>query len=342
MSKAGRQYRVAVALNYADPAARDVLDGIVQYARGRNWKLGDKYAAADADGVIHDAPSAVDGGSRVVVSTTPSDTADVRPDAAVVGRIAAAHFLERGFRRFAFVGPVACRHAYADVVMRAGFPEPIDIRPDTVKSLDQPLAVFAGSDSAAAVVADFFVSRDSLPWVAILGVGNDSTSCELSDPPLSSIDVGARRLGMLAAKKLNGVLTGHGSGDPVEAPPLGVVLRRSTDGLAIGNEDVAAAVRFIHDNAGGPLRVTDLLKAVGLDRRTLERYFQRELNRSPALVLRHRRVEMAADLLRNTRRPMNEIAKSCGFRQPQSLAIAFKQITGHSPTDYRAIVDGEG
>lgn len=342
MSRAGKQYRIAVALNYADPAARDVLDGIVQYARGRNWRLGDKYAAADADGVIHDPASPVENARTVVVSTTASDTVDVRPDAAAVGRMAAAHFLERGFRRFAFVGPVACRDAYARAVLEAGFPEPIDIRPDTVKGIDQPLAVFAGSDSAAAVVADYFAGRSGVPWAAVLGVGNDSTSCELSDPPLSSIDVGARRLGTLAAKKLNQMLTGHGKGEPVNAPPLGVVLRKSTDGLAIADADVAAAVRFLHDNAGGPLRVTDLLKAVGLDRRTLERHFQRELNRSPALVLRHRRVEMAADLLRNTRRPMLEIAKSCGFRQPQSLAIAFKQITGHSPTDYRAIVDGEG
>jgi len=61
-----------------------------------------------------------------------------------------------------------------------------------------------------------------------------------------------------------------------------VVERLSTETLAIEDRQVSRALQFIRDHACDPVTVADVLKAVPMARRTLERRFNQALGRSPA------------------------------------------------------------
>ena len=69
--------------------------------------------------------------------------------------------------------------------------------------------------------------------VAILGVDNDEMICDLSDPPLGSIEPGSRRLGYQAAALLDQLMQGQTAPQTaVRRGAEGVVARPSTDTLA--------------------------------------------------------------------------------------------------------------
>ena len=335
--------RVAIALDRSNPSTTALFDGVLEIARVRGWRLGDETTIDAADGVIRQDNSTAGRSKTVTVSTDPRSASDVLPDAFAVGRLAAEHFLDRGFRAFVFVGPDGEHYdGFAATARPAG--GVCSRNEDARAALDRPgpLACAATDDTtAAAVLVAMRAAGRSVPTdSAVLGVGNDAMACELVSPPLSSIDVGPRQIGRRAAERLHRLLAGRDVPSVDRVPPLGVVVRASTDTLAIDDPDVAAAVRFIREHATGPLRVGDVLRAVDLDRRTLERRFRKALGRSPAEVLRRHRVELAAGLLRSTARPVSEIATAIGFRLPQHLAAAFRQLRGQTPSEYRASVNG--
>ena len=66
----------------------------------------------------------------------------------------------------------------------------------------------------------------------------------------------------------------------IDVEPLWVVARQSTDVVAVEDPDVAAALRFIRENAKGPIGVDHVVEQVALLRRALEIRFQRRLGRS--------------------------------------------------------------
>lgn len=311
--------RIAVLLDADAPATPGLFDGILDVARSRNWRLGDETTLADADGVIRhvDCP-AESAAPTVTVSTVFMSRGDVRPDSALIHNLAGEHFLERGFH---------------------GFVKDID---GLTHLPAGPTACLMTSDVAAASLSKLAdAAGRSVPGeLAVLGVGDDVLTCERCDPPLSSVDVGLRQLGRRAATRLDRILRGLPVPEADYVLPLGVVCRASTDTLAIRDAEIALAVRFIREHASGPLRVTDVVRAVELDRRTLERRFARALGRSPAEYLRRHRVETAAVLLRSTLRSVGEVASATGFRLPQHLAAAFKALRGQTPSDYRASVQG--
>jgi LacI family transcriptional regulator len=55
------------------------------------------------------------------------------------------------------------------------------------------------------------------------------------------------------------------------SPPPGVVARQSSDVMAIDDDDVVAALRWIHDASHRPVQVGDLLREIPISRRMLER-----------------------------------------------------------------------
>lgn len=67
-----------------------------------------------------------------------------------------------------------------------------------------------------------------------MGVDNDAVFCDLSEPPLSSIDQDLERIGYEAAALLERLMRGDSPpAEPVFVPPRAVVTRRSTDAIAI-------------------------------------------------------------------------------------------------------------
>jgi LacI family transcriptional regulator len=204
-------------------------------------------------------------------------------------------------------------------------------------SLPKPLALFAANDLwgfellQAAREVGLHVPDD----VAVLGVDNEELLCEIAHPPLSSIRIGAERIGRLAVELLEDLLRRKPPGPNIaRIEPMEVVTRQSTDVLAVDDPAVAAALRHIRQHAVEGLSVKQLLETVPVNRRTLERRFVSVLGHTPLEEIRRVRLERAKALLQ-TDLPVYDIAARSGFATPEYMATSFLQATGMTPTAYR-------
>ncbi len=284
-------------------------------------------------------------------------------DDAAAGRLAATHLLEHGLRHFAFLGHM--NHAgskrrersFQATVIAAGGTFSVYHEPRTkafypdgriwalssdaqrwLRLLPKPVGIFTCFDMWGVQLAEacrqlgLRVPED----VCMLGTDNDDLLCELAHPSLSSVAVPTAKIGYEAAAMLDSMLRGRAPPqEPVLMPPLGVVVRRSSNIFAVADADVAAALRFIHDKGWRPISVSDVLHAVPVSRRLLERRFQTLLGRGIGEEIRHVRVERAKDLLQDVALPIASVAKHSGFSGSRHLAVAFRRAMGLTPTAYR-------
>ena len=70
----------------------------------------------------------------------------------------------------------------------------------------------------------------------------------------------------------------------IQVEPLWVVARQSTDVVAVEDQEVAAALRYIRENARAPIGVDDVVEQLALSRRALEIRFKQSLGRSMKLA----------------------------------------------------------
>ena len=287
----------------------------------------------------------------------------VMADHEQVGRLAAGHFLDRGLRHFGFFGYTG--HAFS-TGREAGFrreagragrrvssylsddplrPEPTGLwRWDDglerwLVGLPRPVGVLASHDIQGVQLSEA-CRRAGLrvpDEVALLGVDDDEFFCEVARPSLSSVALPGERIGSEAARMLEDLLSGRGRRPPrtLLLPSPGVVTRRSSDVLAIADDDVAAAVRFIRAQALGPIGVSDVLGEVAVSRRSLERRFRAVLGRGLGAEIRRVRMEKARWLLSGTALPIARVAASSGFSEAKHLSTAFRRESGLTPTEYR-------
>lgn len=201
----------------------------------------------------------------------------------------------------------------------------------------RPLALFVANDLwgfellQAAREQHLHVPED----VAILGVDNEELLCEIAHPPLSSIRIGAEQIGRHAVMLLERLFRHKKPrGEIPRIPPMEIVTRQSTDVLAVDDPEVAEALRHIRQHAIEGLSVKELLAAIPINRRTLERRFISLLGHTPLEEIRRIRLERAKVLLQ-TDLPIYEVSARCGFATAEYLATTFLQATGSTPTAYR-------
>jgi LacI family transcriptional regulator len=173
--------------------------------------------------------------------------------------------------------------------------------------------------------------------VAVIGVDNDSHLCNLCTPPLTSIDVNPSRIGYEAAALLMRLMNGEQrSTEPVYlGPPRGVAPRQSTDVLAIEDQDVAAALRFIRERAPEGIRVRDVIAHVRISPSTLERRIKATLGRTMKADITRARLHRAKLLLQETDLPIGTIAIRAGFSEPKYFCEVFRQAEQMTATGYR-------
>jgi len=283
-------------------------------------------------------------------------------DNRVVGRLVADHLLERGFRQFAYYGyregpitgfsTVRCE-AFAERVREAGYATLLHLGPydnhrkweplqrqlrDWLKSLPTPIGLMAANDKAARHVLE--ACRDCelrVPeQIAVVGVDNDEMLCQLSHPPLSSVEQGARRIGLKAAALLEQMMAGRSPRRrKYVVPPEGVVVRRSSEILAIDDENIAAVLTLIQNRACEGLKVQEVAPAVALSRSQLDRRFKAVVGRTLHDEIRRVRLDRAQRLLAETSLPLKQIALRCGFRTVQHLTESFRQFLNVTPAAYR-------
>ncbi len=202
-----------------------------------------------------------------------------------------------------------------------------------LRSLPNPLALFVANDLwgfellQAAREIGLAVPED----VAILGVDNEELLCEISHPPLSSIRIGAEQIGRVAVSLLDELLRKKRKIlDIPRVPPIEVVTRQSTDVLAVDDADVAAALRHIRQHAVEGLSVKQLLEAVPVNRRTLERRFVSVLGHTPLEEIRRIRLDRAKVLLQ-TDLPIYDVAPPLRLRHPRIHGHHIPPSHRHNP-----------
>ena len=284
----------------------------------------------------------------------------VGPNDPIVGRMALDSFRTKGFKRVAYCGPIAApasrqrRDAFRNEAERSGldfyvydgtvfsgierFPDLRDQLYRWLTDLPKPIGLLVFCDQIAVTVLHFCRSRGIIvpEEIAVLGVDNDALLCDLTSPRISSIDHGARRIGYEAAALLDHLMRGQAPPPkPILMDPIGIVERQSANTMAVDHPDLAAALTFIRQHAQDHIHVPDVLHAVPLSRRALERGFQRTLGRTVHQEILRVRVEAAKHLLLSTNIALPDISRRCGFSYSTKLSEIFKRLTGFSPRQFR-------
>lgn len=279
-----------------------------------------------------------------------------------IARMAAAHFLERGFRHFAYCGfpPTKVngwsgerRKAFQEFIQEAGFTCSVFAgRHKTSKNwgalleslcnwlapLPKPLALMAANDKRARQVIEACKTLElRVPeQVAVLGVDDDEMLCQLATPTLTSVNNGARQIGYQAAALLDKLISGKSlSNYHYTVPPKGVIARTSTDVLAIEDREMAEVIRFVRDRAADGIKAQDVVEFAGVSRPTLESRFTAVLGHSIHTEIRNAQIKRAKDLIQSSDMQLKSIARLCGFKSIQYLTYFFRQATGQTPAQYR-------
>jgi LacI family transcriptional regulator len=277
-----------------------------------------------------------------------------------VAELAKQHFLERGFTHFAFVGVEEVvwserrEEAFRKQLASSGhkllaYRQPARERDlawvkeqvmlsDWLRKLPTPIGILACNDEHGRMVLDCCrMAELQVPeQVAVLGVDNDEFFCNLAEPPLSSIALGAQSTGFEMAELLDGIMQGL-----VRKPrhlavkTIGVITRRSTDILAGDDADVAVAMRFIRESYSKPISVASVADAVLMSRRSLEKRFRRVLGRSVLEEIQIVRIETAKRLLLESEHSTAKVAQLSGFGSVDYFIRFFRQKVGVPPSRFR-------
>jgi LacI family transcriptional regulator len=374
---------VAIVVETSGSYGREILGGVARYLRthGRNWSIfvDERELSAEApawlsrwrgDGIICRPMTPALAGHFLRRGIPTVDLNDqheglelphIWSNMRSIGRRAAEHLLERGFRNFAFCGfrdelwSEQRRQGFSDAVSQPGLRCESYVSPwrgrrarewqhehaaleRWLRGLPRPLAVMACNDLRAQHVLDAARSLGlAVPEeLAVIGVDDDYPFCDLCDPPLSSVVPNAQRIGYQAAEILEGLMAGEPPvAQEILVEPLGITTRQSTDILAIDDPAIAAAVRLIRERACDGLRVSEIVKRVAISRPVLERRFRKFLSRSPQAEIRRVQIARVKRLLVDTDLPLKSIASMAGFIHPEYLSVVFKRDTGATPGSYR-------
>ena len=279
--------------------------------------------------------------------------------------LAFEHFWHRGFRSMAYCGypavdwSVRRREAFVAVAASRGLDVPVYMAQGSLSlhatsrneavgerddpaleewllSLPKPVAVLAANDvrGRQVVTACTNVGLAVPEQVAVLGIDNDEVLCELSDPPLSSIEPDTYRMGFQGAALLEAFMSDPSLIEPrpVElVAPKGVVSRQSTDVAAIEDEVVAHCLQIIREQGGKNVSVKGLIEETATSRTTLERRFREAIGRSPKQEINRVRLDRARRLVRDTSYPLHQIAQMTGFSNASRLLGAYRRHFGVTP-----------
>ncbi|TWT35635.1 Xylose operon regulatory protein [Posidoniimonas corsicana] len=302
--------------------------------------------------------------------TEADETDSVITDFRAWAESAVDHFRSKGFESFAYFAPPSRDYsrrrgkAFAAVLeqqglgcaqYRPGYRVGRQISPEEYRrrvtrwltQLETPVAVLTSDAVQGKSLIEVGIQAGlSIPDdVAVLAGDSDDLLCEICTPPLSSIEVASHRIGFEAAKRLAAMLRGApASAEPALIEPLRIYSRQSTDVLAIDDPMIVRALRFMQQNACRGIGVAEVLEAVPVTRRQLERLFKTKLGRLPAEELRRLRLERGRQLLVETELSIDQVAEAAGYAGATQFGTAFRNRYGATPLQFRrgAQPDGQG
>ena len=207
----------------------------------------------------------------------------------------------------------------------------------TLSRLPKPCGVVAVDDWAPTLVRVCEQAGLTIPEeLAILGLYNHRDACEYTSIPISAVDADFARIAYEGSRLLDRLM--HGGRvpkKPLLVPPRGVVVRQSTDVLAVEHSEVAMALRFIWDHFCEPIQAADVVAATNMSYRGLSLAFEKYLGRTIGAEIARKRIEESQRLLRETDLKAWQIAQQSGFSGLEHLSRAFKRFVGQPPSVYR-------
>ena len=295
-------------------------------------------------------------------------------DNVTIARLAAEHFVSRGFREFAYCGYNGInfsdvrRTAFARAVEEAGLAchvfaarknDPSEFSENVVKGeryapradeakamrswlqrLPKPIAVFCSHDLRAhqvlALCQDVGISVPQ--EVAILGVDDDAILCGFTMPTLSSVDPNGFETGREAVRIAREMLRDPKARDiPPQSfvKPLRLIVRESTEVYPIDPPWLSDALVYINRNATSGITAADVFAHVGLSHTTVSLAFRQKLGVSVQELLSKTRLEQACRLL-ETDLAITDVAGRSGFTTTQYFCRVFAAAYGMSPTAWRS------
>jgi transcriptional regulator GlxA family with amidase domain len=102
------------------------------------------------------------------------------------------------------------------------------------------------------------------------------------------------------------------------------------------SKSVRRALEFTETHLATPLSFASVADAAGSSERTLLRRFGEEVGLTWQQTLRRLRMIRAVELLSNTEHAVIQVAYSVGYASLSAFTKAFRDFTGHTPTEFRA------
>jgi LacI family transcriptional regulator len=334
------------------------IDGILKWAKewGANGIIGQLYNDPDIQKIIEAGIPLIAEDFKERFSNIPNITGAYNE----TGKIAAEYFLKKGFKNFAFYGfknIVWSRErsdGFENRVRQSGYKvhyfehkksrsrELWYYKPSSLSlwlhSLPKPIALMACDDNQGQHITEAckHIGIRIPEEVAVLGVDNDETICNLSDPPLSSIELDSEKGGYEAAKLMDLLISNRKQEyHDIVVKPTNIITRQSTDIYATSDFYISSTLKYIHQNIDKNLKVENVLKQIPLSRRSLEKRFQNITGFPVYKYIYSLRIEKFAQKLLETNNSIFEIALETGFSDGKNVSRQFKQIKGCTPIEYR-------
>ena len=280
-------------------------------------------------------------------------------DSEALGRLAAGHFLERGFRHAAFYAfewtrQHDARYAAFAAAWRGSPPArwiwPLDpsVRQTrralvdwTLKKLSaapKPIAIFTYNAYNAAFLARICLDNGiAVPHnVAILSATDTAIYTCRRVLPISSIDRDDDRKYRIAAKLLDRMMDGKADRSTVVAiKPKGVITRRSTDVKAVDDELLRQASALISRDISARFGPSQVAEGIGMPLRKLNAKAKRTLGHSVLDEIMRLRIEEAKRLMLASDDKLAAIAATTGFCNASYFSKVFRRQTGATPRAWR-------
>ncbi len=350
---------------------RSVTSGVMKYSRFMDWQFYSHCGLPqiteaqlddwDGDGVIgRISPQIAEKLAKRNIATVNIkfdfehiDVPSVLIDNEALGRSAAEYFLSKGVRHFASfcLAPdnLSATHklkGFNDLLDKKGYSVTEIHSRVQLENLNmtlnpkqgQTIGVFAVEDFLGRMIIDACKDQQlSVPEdISILGVDNDPLIGEYLSPSMSSIELGAERIGYQASYLLDQLF--HGEVLPQNKLIVSheqIVERKSTELSQIHDELVAKSLKYIKDHSNKPITVTNIIDDLFCGRRVLEVKFKKAVGRTLHEEIRRTRIQRACILLRESDMLIDNLARDCGYCGRERFNAAFRTEIGMTPSQYR-------
>lgn len=282
-----------------------------------------------------------------------------------LGRLAAEHFAERGFRHAAFYafewtrqhderydsfaaawkGEPPARWIWPEEAAgRSGRNALVDWTVRKLRNAPKPVAVYTYNSYNAAFLARICLDKGiAVPHnVAILSANDSSIHNCRRSMPISGIDRDEERKYRTAVALLDRMMDGKASRDTViSIKPKCVVTRRSTDVTAVDDETLRKATALISQDISSHFGPSQVAAGLGISLRRLNAMSRSELGHSVLDEIARLRIEEAKRLMISSDDKLSTVASVTGFCNASYFGKVFRRLTGQTPREWRRLHGGD-